>query len=259
MGVMQWQCLMVPSWIAIHVLEDRFGYDIEVKDMFEWGVAWTTLKNGDIDVLASEINYVTQDHWLKSRKTLEKISPIYTGLFQGLAVPSYVPINSIEELNEHKDKFNGEIIGIEPGAGLMRQTREVIEKYDLKLKLTPGSTAAMLASLDSAIKKEKWIVFTLWTPQWANLEYDIKYLEDPKGVQEPSQTGYMVAYGDFEGRHPLAAEVIQSIFLQPHHMNEMMGMIKNEDLSVEEATKLWIEEHKDKIDRWANIGGVRSE
>ena len=44
----------------------------------------------------------------------------------GLVVPSYVTIRSIEELNEHKEKFRNEIIGIDVGAGLMNETERVI-------------------------------------------------------------------------------------------------------------------------------------
>ena len=41
---------------------------------------------------------------------------------RAIAVPSYVTIDSIEELNANADKFGGKIVGIEPGSGLMRDT-----------------------------------------------------------------------------------------------------------------------------------------
>jgi len=40
----------------------------------------------------------------------------------GLAVPEYVDIDSIANLNDHKEKFNGQIVGIDPGASIMKAT-----------------------------------------------------------------------------------------------------------------------------------------
>lgn len=57
----------------------------------------------------------------------------------GLVVPSYVTIGSIDELNEHKDEFRNEIIGIDVGAGLMNETERVIREYPVELTLKPSS------------------------------------------------------------------------------------------------------------------------
>ena len=57
-------------------------------------------------------------------------------------------------------KFNGEIIGIDPGAGLMALSEEVVDSYDLDLDLRSGSGATMTAALASAINNEEDIVVT---------------------------------------------------------------------------------------------------
>ena len=49
-------------------------------------------------------------------------------------------------------KQNYEIIGIEPGAGLMKLTKTAIEDYGLDdWKLVEGSSAAMVAELKKAL------------------------------------------------------------------------------------------------------------
>jgi glycine betaine/proline transport system substrate-binding protein len=144
------------------------------------------LTKGDIQMLASQTDYVAQDYWDKNKNRLEKISPVSHGLYQGIAVPKYVPIDSIDQLNDNADKFGGKIIGIEPGSGLMRDTGNAVKDYGLKLQLVEGSTAAMTAALKSAIDRKEWIAVTIWEPSWMMQKYDVKFLKDPKGVFPPA-------------------------------------------------------------------------
>lgn len=74
--------------------------------------------------------------------------------------------SSIEELNEHKEKFRNEIIGIDVGAGLMNETERVIREYPVELTLKPSSGATMVAFLQKSIENKEWIVVTGWTPHW---------------------------------------------------------------------------------------------
>src|SRR5215813_4786583 len=146
MGTMSWEDLTPITGISKKVLEDA-GYTVKVTDFAEWGIAYAALTKGDIQVLASQTNYVAQDYWNKNKSRLEKISAVSHGLFQALAVPKYVTIDSMDQLNESADKFDGKIVGIEPGAGLMRDTADAVKAYGLKYQLVEGSTAAMTAAL----------------------------------------------------------------------------------------------------------------
>jgi glycine betaine/proline transport system substrate-binding protein len=96
-------------------------------------------------------------------------------------VPEYSDITSIDELPEHADELDGKIIGIEPGAGLTKMTKEsVIPGYglDKDFDLVLSSTVAMLTELKKATEDEEPIVVTLWKPFWANLAYPVRALED---------------------------------------------------------------------------------
>src|SRR6516164_3595687 len=181
MGTMSWEDLASITGVSKKVLEDA-GYTVKVTDFAEWGIAFAALTKGDIQVLASLTDYVTQDYWDKNKARLEKISPVSHGLYQALAVPKYVTIDSMDQLNESADKFGGKIVGIEPGSGLMRDTANAVKAYGLKYQLLEGSTAAMTAALKSAIDRKEWILTTLWEPSWMMQKYDVKFLKDPKGV-----------------------------------------------------------------------------
>ncbi|TIM80149.1 MAG: glycine/betaine ABC transporter, partial [Mesorhizobium sp.] len=169
-GTMSWEDLTPITGITKKVLEDA-GYTVKVVDFSEWGIAYAALTKGDIQLLASQTDYVAQDYWDKNKKRLEKISPVSHGLYQAIAVPNYVTIDSTEQLNDNADKFGGKIVGIEPGSGLMRDAANAVKEYGLKLQLVEGSTAAMTAALKSAVDRKEWIAVTIWEPSWMMQKY----------------------------------------------------------------------------------------
>ncbi len=91
MGTLSWEDLTPITGITKKVLEDS-GYTVKVTEFSEWGIAYAALSKGDIQVLASQTDYVAQDYWDKNKNRLEKISPVSHGLYQALVVPKYVPI-----------------------------------------------------------------------------------------------------------------------------------------------------------------------
>ncbi|MGO8023668.1 glycine betaine ABC transporter substrate-binding protein [Rhizobium leguminosarum] len=250
-GTMSWEDLTPITGITKKVLEDK-GYTVKVVPFSEWGIAYAALTKGDIQMLASQTDYVAQDYWDKNKNRLEKISPVSHGLFQGVAVPKYVPIDSMEQLNENADKFGGKIVGIEPGSGLMRDTSNSVKEYDLKLQLVEGSTAAMTAALKSAVDRKEWIAVTIWEPSWMMQKYDVKFLQDPKGVFPPPQSYYWIGKKGFSADYPHAREVIASIYVPLADITAMNSAV-NDGKTMDEAIAAWTESHADLITRWENI------
>ena len=254
MGVLQWNDLVCPSLVTKKLMEKHYGYEIEVVEFFEWGIAYATLAKGDVDILMSQINFVAFDYWTRYNKKLEKLSASSHGLNQGIIVPAYVPIDSIEGLNANKDKFNGKIIGIEPGAGLMRQTKEVIESYGLDFELVDGSTAAMTATLKSAMAKKKWMAAVMWTPSWMTQAFDVNFLQDPKNVQQPPQSYYWLGRKGFVKDYPKAREIMAGVFVPLEDNIKMTGYIKD-GLKADQAVDKWLGENQLVAERWMAVGG----
>jgi glycine betaine/proline transport system substrate-binding protein len=251
MGTMGWEDLTPITGITKKVLEDA-GYKVEVTTFSEWGIAYAALAKGDTQIMVSQTDYVAHDYWDKNKKKLEKISPVSHGLFQAVAVPKYVTINSMEELNDNADKFGGKIVGIEPGSGLMRDTANAVREYGLKLQLVEGSTAAMTAALKSATDRKEWIAVTLWEPSWMAQKFDIKWLQDPKGVFPPAQSYYWIGQKGFVADHPHAREVLASVYIPLADITAMNGAVKD-GKTMDEAVADWIGSHGDLIKRWENI------
>jgi glycine betaine/proline transport system substrate-binding protein len=251
MGTMSWEDLTPITGITRKVLEDA-GYKVEVTTFSEWGIAYAALVKGDTQVMVSQTDYVAQDYWNRNKNRLEKISPVSHGLYQGIAVPKYVTIDSVDQLNESADKFGNKIIGIEPGAGLMRDTANVVSKYGLKLQLVEGSTAAMTAALKSATDRKEWIAVTLWEPSWMAQKFDIKYLKDPKGVFPPPQSYYWIGQKGFSEKNPHAREVMASVYVPIADITAINAEVKD-GKTMDAAIADWIKNHADLMKRWGNI------
>lgn len=252
MGTMTWGDLTPITGISKHALE-KAGYTVEVTTFVEWGIAYAALAKGDVEILVSQVNFTAQDYWDRNKNRLEKLSPVSHGLAYGIVVPDYVTIESLDELAANADKFRGEIVGIEPGAGLMRHTRNAIEAYELPLRLIEGSTAAMTAALQSAVDREEWIAATLWEPSWMKQKFPVKYLKDPKGIYPATQTYYWIATKGWAADHPVAREILASIYVPLEDNNAMNGAV-NDGKTMDEAVADWIAANGQLIDIWLNNG-----
>ena len=250
-GTMSWEDLTPITGITKSVLEAK-GFTVEVEEFSEWGIAYAALTKGDIDIMASQTDYVAHDYWTKNMDKLEKISPVSHGLYQAIAVPSYVTIKSLDELAANADKFGGKIVGIEPGSGLMRDAASAVEAYAPDMELVEGSTAGMTAALDAAMSREEWIAVTVWVPSWMMQKYDIRFLQDPKAVFPGPQSYYWIGTAGFSAANPAAREAIASVYVPLADITAINGAM-NEGKTMEEAVADWTAAHADLIGRWTAI------
>ena len=251
MGTLSWDDLTPITAVTKKVLEDA-GYTVKVTTFAEWGIAFAALGKGDVQLLASQINYISQDHWDKNKSRLEKISPVSHGLYQAFAVPKYVPITTIDELNANADKFGNKIVGIEPGSGLMRDAAAAVKAYGLKPKLVEGSTAAMSAAVKSATDRKEWVVATVWEPSEFMKKYDLKFLKDPKNVFPGAQSYYWIANKGFSAKYPQARELIAGVYL-PLEDNNEINLALGSGKKLDEVMKGWFADNADLMKRWSNI------
>jgi glycine betaine/proline transport system substrate-binding protein len=188
-----------------------------------------------------------KDYWAEYGENLEVIGEAFSDGTTGLVVPSYVTINSIEELNANKDKFKGEIIGIGGGAGLHRNTIKAIDVYDLDYDQVTSSGPAMVASLEKAIRDKEWIVVTGWKPHFKWAQHDLKYLKDPKGVY-PKDACSIVSRRGFKEDQPGAATFFKNFNLEEEQLYEVMAAIA--DKGEEAGATEWYEANKVLVDSW---------
>lgn len=144
------------------------------------------------------------------------------------------------------------IIGIDAGAGIMQSTETVIKEYGLTdWKLIEGSGAAMTAALDKAIKKQEPIIITGWTPHWMFAKYDLKYLEDPKGIYGGDEQIHTIARKGLKEEEPEAYKTLDQFEWAADDMAQVMVAVHDgQEPSI--AAKAWIEANAHKVAAWTN-------
>jgi len=213
------------------------------------GAMYASLAKGEGDIfLESWLPQTHADYWEKFGDKLDKVSTSFDNASTGLVVPEYVDINSIEELNEHKEKFNGKIIGIGSGAGVHKDTEKAIEEYNLDYEQITSSGPAMVASLKKAIMRKEWIVITGWKPHFKWAKFDLKYLEDPKKVY-PLEKAWIITRQGFTKENPGFDTFLNNFHLTDMQVADLMLTFENID-SEEEATKKWYNDNKKMIQSW---------
>lgn len=143
------------------------------------------------------------------------------------------------------------IVGIEPGAGIMQATEKALEEYDnlADWNLVESSSSAMATELQKAIEKQEPIIVTGWTPHWMFAKFDLKYLEDPKGIYGESESlGTFVRKG-LKDDQPSAYKVLDQFYWEPEDMEEVMVNI-HDGTEPEEAAASWVEANSDKVAEW---------
>ncbi|RHW34952.1 glycine/betaine ABC transporter [Lysinibacillus yapensis] len=144
------------------------------------------------------------------------------------------------------------ITGIEPGAGITGLSHKALEEYENLegWELLESSTAGMIGSLEEAINNEEPIIVTGWTPHWKFSAYDLKFLEDPKGILGGSENINTIARKGLEEDMPGAYQILDRFYWETADMEEVM--LNAQKSSYEEAAMNWIEDNSDKVNEWTD-------
>jgi glycine betaine/proline transport system substrate-binding protein len=247
--------ILYPNWaegiaftnLAKAALEDK-GYDVKITPL-EPGPIYATLAKGDADLMLDAwLPHTHSNYWDEYGDQINKIGESFSNGTTGLVVPQYVEVNSITELNDNVEKFDGKIIGIGSGAGIHGNTEEAIKKYNLDYKQVTSSGPAMMASLRKAYNDQEPIIITGWKPHHMWADFDLKYLEDPKGIY-PKDVCAIVSRQGFEQDFPVLQEFFSNFNLEETQLYNLMDAIeKGEDELT--AAQGWYNDHKVLVESW---------
>lgn len=244
---LQWDSEIASGNVVKEVLED-LGYDVKISYL-DVAVMFSAVANGEADGSVAPWLPITQGAIFEQYKdSVVDLGPNLTGAQNGIAVPTYMDVDSIAELSDEAGQV---ITGIEPGAGITGLTEEAFEVYENLAGWTQktSSTGAMTVELGQAIAKEEEIVFTGWTPHWMFERYDLKMLEDPENVMGAGETIVSLARIGLEEDMPEVYKVLDNFNWELEDMQSVM-LEMSEGVAPEVAARNWIDANPDKVASW---------
>ncbi|CAM3774271.1 glycine betaine ABC transporter substrate-binding protein [Marinicrinis lubricantis] len=247
-----WDSEIASTNVIKTVLETKLDMDVELMQV-DAGPMWSGIANGSADAMVAGWLPSTHQSYLDEYKDdVVDLGPNLDGTKTGLVVPTYMDITSIEDLlnSEVGEQVDYTITGIEPGAGIMMATETALTEYGLEdWTLLESSSAAMAKELESAYNDEEPIIVTGWTPHWKFAKFDLKYLEDPKGVYGGAEQIHTVVRKGLEEDLPQAYKVLDQFEWTPADMEAVMIEIFD-GATPEDAAANWVEANEDKVNEW---------
>jgi len=247
----EWDSEIASTNLVKAILQEKMGYDVTITPVSA-AAMWQSVGTGDQDAMVCAWLETTHSHYLEDVKDkVENLGPNLEGTQIGLVVPTYVTIDSIADINANAEKFDGQIIGIDPGAGIMSKTEKVIEDYNMTdIKLVEGSGATMAAKLSSSIDNKEWVVVTGWTPHWKFARWDLKYLKDPKNIYGGEEHIATIVRNGLKEDMPEVYTLLDNFYWTPDEMAELMAWNQKDDADFYENAVKWMNENPDRVNEW---------
>jgi len=244
-----WDESAVVSNLSKILLEEELGYgEVRLQEL-ELGPVIQGVAGGDLDAY--------QDIWLPNHQQqinevqndIVQLDPWYLGTTEfGIAVPYYMEIQTIPELNQTSvDR----ILGIEPGAVISERIPEsVIPTYSLEQEYVESSTPGMLSQVERLYNDQEPFAFVAWRPHWMNARYDFRYLADPQdalGDLNDGATISTIVNEDLPDDDPVAYAFLGTLRLTEEQVNEIEN-INPSDYA--QSARTWLENNRDVVEPW---------
>ncbi|MFF2176722.1 glycine betaine ABC transporter substrate-binding protein [Lysinibacillus sp. NPDC058147] len=247
LAYVEWDTEIASTNVVGQVLED-LGYNVTLTPL-DNAIMWEAVSKGEADgMVAAWLPNTHAPQYKKYKNDLDELGENLAGAKIGLVVPSYMDVNSIEDLKNQADHT---ITGIEPGAGITAATEKALDEYDnlADWNLLTSSSGAMTTSLAKAIKNKEDIIVTGWSPHWMFAKYDLKYLEDPKGVYGGEETINTFARKGLKEDQPDVYSVLDNFHWTSEDLESVMLEIMD-GKDPKQAAKDWVSANADKVAEW---------
>ncbi|UQF23448.1 ABC transporter permease/substrate binding protein [Vagococcus lutrae] len=247
LSYVEWDTEVASTNVIAEVLKQE-GFDVTITPL-DNAIMWESIANGESDAMVAA--WLPNTHGAQYEQYQDKVDNLgvnLEGAKVGLTVPSYMNVNSIDELT---DEANQTITGIEPGAGVVKAAEETLSAYDnlSDWQLETSSSGAMTVALGQAYKKKEPIVITGWSPHWMFAKYDLNYLEDPKQAMGAEETINTMARQNLKEDSPEAYRILKNFKWSKDDMEKVMLEI-NSGTDPVEAAQNWIKENPDTVKAW---------
>ncbi|MAR73308.1 MAG: glycine/betaine ABC transporter substrate-binding protein [Halomonas sp.] len=254
-----WTDITATTALTTEVLK-AMGYETRI-DTVSVPIAYSGMKNDDFDVFLG--------NWMPSMASIsdpyveqgdvDRLGANLEGAKYTLAVPQYVydaGVTSVADLDEHADKFNSELHGIEAGNDGNELIQQMIDDDAFGLgdwSLIDSSEAGMLAELRARVPDETWMVFLGWEPHPMNTNFDMAYLEgadDYFGPDLGGATVYTNTRAGYTDACPNVGALLDNLSFTLEMENQLMGTIMDDGTAPDEAARDYLKANPELLASW---------
>ena len=244
-----WSDSVATTNLAASIIRTKLGNPVELVPLAA-GIMWQGVARGDLDCTLSAWLPVTHEAYLTSFKDkVQILGANYPGAKIGLIVPEYVKATSLDNLNASRTDFDGRIVGIDSGAGVMKKTEEAIKAYGLEMRLQPSSGPAMTAELDRAYRANKSIAVTGWIPHWMFAKYKLRFLADPKNIYGAEEHVDSVINPNLNTKAPAVVAFLKKLSWKPEEIGAVMLAVEG-GAKPDAAAEKWIADNGARVAGW---------
>lgn len=280
-----WDSIRVHNVIAKIILEEGYGYTIEVVPGSSPNLMAGQVE-GDINVFIENWpdNYYEIYYGGVESGDLVEVGLNFNDNAQGLYVPRYLiegdaergiealapDLKTVEDLKKYahlfpddEDPGMGAIVNAPPAWSSANIIEVKFDAYNLGETynlVSSGSDSGLTASLAAAYEKGKPWVGYYWEPTWVSGKYDIVLLEEAPYSDEAWENNYSCAFkavdctitmdkASYEN-HPEVAEFLSHYSTTSALIGEMLSYMQNEDASIDETAEWFLLEKQDLWKSW---------
>ncbi len=268
LAYVEWSSSIASAHVAQAVLQEKLGYRVELQRM-DADQMWQAVAEGRVDGILSAWLPTTHEHYLaRYRKQLVDLGPNLEGARIGLVVPDvsvgrqtddlgqrtrpYIKAKSIADLQQYEDQFRRHIVGIDFAAGVMKKAEEALQVYNLKnYRLIDGSEVSMTAELSHAIRHQRWVVVTGWTPHWMFARWNLRFLDDPQNVFGGVEAIHTLVRHGLHKDMPKVFAFLDRFNWTPEEASQYMVWNQSDQgLYPYEKALRWLRMHPDRVAQW---------
>ncbi len=273
-AVNPWVGYTASAAVVAHVLEEKLGYTVNLKDLKE-DVSWQGFESGEVDVILEDWGHPELEAlYVDEKKVAMDAGENGNVGIIGWYVPKFFAdahpeiLQDVKNLNTYADEFKtsesgdkGQFLGTDPS--YVQYDEALVENLGLNFEVIfTGSETATVQAIQQAVTQQKPLLFYWWDPHWLNSQVELTrvplpaYTEgcdaDPQAIacdypETPLRKFIRTEFNDNGGD---AATLIKNWTWTNDDQNLVADMITNQDMTPEDAAKKWVDEHQSTWEAW---------
>ncbi|KAL2850500.1 substrate binding domain of ABC-type glycine betaine transport system-domain-containing protein [Aspergillus pseudodeflectus] len=243
---------------VVKLVLERLGYNVQVESA-PHEAAFALHQESKTDFLIAWLEGSHGQYLDKYRTEVTVLSNAIYSPYCIWGVPDYVPETVVQTTQDLLKpnvaaKMRKQIQGINPGAGISRFSKEIIDKYGLAeagYSFQHGSQADCFETFEAAYENNEWLVVPLWHPQYLHKKYKIRSLEEPNGLLRGIDDAQICIHNSAKTKFTdEALAVLQRITLGNEAVSLMDCYCCKDGLSPRKAALRWMHENESRVNSW---------